>query len=292
MRRPGFPALFLAGSLVWAAFPLAAGSPPSSLPADGFREGWSRSGHPRVFSGEALYDHIDGGAETFLEMGFRNCTVQKYSGLGGADLILEIYAMRDPEAALGIYLMNCGRETPDPALPDRNTAGRDQIRAVKGAAYVVATAGSGQEESRGALAAAVGASLALAAPASTPACLAWLPEAESIAGSLRIVRGALGLQAVLPFAESDLLRLADGGATAVAADFSAPGGTTIRLVAEYESPSAALAGAAALAAALGAQPPGSAGSPFEARSSDGRLCRVAVSGTRLLLEAKPPTPGS
>lgn len=42
-------------------------------------------------------------------------------------------------AALGIYLASCGLETPDPALGERHTVGRNQLLLTKGRYYLVIT---------------------------------------------------------------------------------------------------------------------------------------------------------
>ena len=86
------------------------------LPAGGFVRGWEADGPPRVFIEKDLFNHIDGGAELFLEFGFAKLRVQPYSG-EKAELVGELYEMTGPAAALGIYLMNAGRETPWPEIP-------------------------------------------------------------------------------------------------------------------------------------------------------------------------------
>lgn len=288
-RAWGIRSILLAASLLFAAIPALCGPPEqANAPPDGLPEGWTRPASPRIFSGEALYDHIDGGAETFLELGFRTCVVSRFTGPGNAEVVLESYEMKDSAAALGIYLMNCGLETPDPALTDRNTVGRTQVRAVKGSFYLVATAGSGGGEARAALSCIVRAALASVPPAPDPACLSWIPKTGQAAGSLRIARGALGLQASLPFTDSDALLLAPGRATAVSADYPTDGGSLIRLVAEYESPQAARSGAERFAASFGWESPSLDAALRMGRTPDGRTCRIAVTGPRLELEAGPP----
>ncbi len=290
MIRPGeIQANLLAACLLFAAIPALCGSPAqTNSPPDGLPEGWTRSASPRTFSGEALYDHIDGGAEIFLELGFRTCIVSRYAGPGEAEVVLESYEMMDSAAALGIYLMNCGRETPDGSLSDRNTVGRTQVRAVKGCLYLVATAGAAGPDVRVALLGSVRAALARAPAAPAPACLSWIPETGQAAGSLRIARGPLGLQASLPFVDSDVLMLAAGRATAVSADYPVDGGSLIRLAAMYESPQAALSGANRFAAAFGWEPAGADSSIRRGKTPDGRTCRISIQGPRLDLEAEPP----
>ena len=75
------------------------------FPAAGEAEGWNPSGEPAIFSGEALFDHIDGGADIYFEYGFATLAVQQYEE-GDKAVSLEIYGMTDPPAAFGIYSYN------------------------------------------------------------------------------------------------------------------------------------------------------------------------------------------
>ena len=74
------------------------------MPPDGFLGSWQSSDERRTFTTESLYDHIDGGAELFLELGFDRVEVQHYTA-GEAEVAVEVYLMRDSPAALGIYGM-------------------------------------------------------------------------------------------------------------------------------------------------------------------------------------------
>jgi hypothetical protein len=81
------------------------------LPDSGFAPGWEKSEALRTFTGQDLFNHIDGGAELFLEFGFVKLSVQAYAS-GKAELTLNAYEMESSASALGIYLMKMGRETP------------------------------------------------------------------------------------------------------------------------------------------------------------------------------------
>ena len=208
------------------------------MPAEGPAQGWTKDGSPKLYEGEALYDHIDGGGEIFLETGFEVCTVQRYRR-GGETLAAEIYRMTDSAAALGIYLTSCGRETPDPALSERHTVGRNQLLLLKGRYYVVVTSPEASA-GMGKILAAVGRAIAeKLPPAEAPACLALLPKEGLEPGSLRIVRGPVGLQAIVTLGEGDVLLL-ERKATAVLGDYKQKDGSLVTLlVAEYPSPEAA-----------------------------------------------------
>jgi hypothetical protein len=208
------------------------------LPPDAFAQGWSKDGSAKVYEGEALYDHIDGGGEVFLELGFEACSVQRYRR-GPAQFTIELYRMKDAAAALGIYLMNCGRETPEKAFLERHTVGRNQLLAQKGRYYLVATSPEAEPGMAQILVAAAKAVTGQIPKAGPIAFLGLLPKEGLLSGSERIVRGSIGLQSIVTLGEGDVLLL-DRKATAVAADYKDKGGATHSLlIAEYASPQAA-----------------------------------------------------
>ncbi len=213
--------------LVGAAPALAAGDP-ALLPPDGFSAGWAKEGPPKVYEGEGLYDHIDGGGEPFLELGFEACTVQRYRK-GGDLFTLELYRMTDAAAALGIYLTQCGRETPDKGLSERHTVGRNQLMMVKGHYYVVATSPDASAGLPAALVAAAKAAAEGIPTAEPPAVLALLPKEGLVPGSLRILRGPIGLGALVTLGDGDVLLL-NRKVTAVAGDYRDKDGATHTLI--------------------------------------------------------------
>ena len=56
-----------------------------------------------IYTPATLSTHINGGAELFLEFGFEEMQLLT-STADEVELTAELYRMRDPEAALGIYL--------------------------------------------------------------------------------------------------------------------------------------------------------------------------------------------
>ncbi len=65
--------------------------------------GWREEGKTLTFSGPALSDYIDGGAEAYIAYGFREVAVREFQNDSGARLTVEIYQMNRPENAYGIY---------------------------------------------------------------------------------------------------------------------------------------------------------------------------------------------
>ncbi len=94
--------LFIAGA--WAASGLFEESPLRTyLPAGNAVEGWAKDGEPQEYEGEDLYTYIDGGAEIYQEYGFRRVIIQDYKNAKGKSVSLEIFEMGSPAAAFGMF---------------------------------------------------------------------------------------------------------------------------------------------------------------------------------------------
>jgi hypothetical protein len=211
------------------------------VPADGFLGVWNHAGPCKVFKGANLYGHIDGGAEVFLELGFERLEVQRYGRGGEEEISAEVYWMDDPMAALGIYLMKCGQETPDAAIAARHTANAYQVLLQKGAAYVTLYNLTGEAEPGQALVE-FAKHIAGRLPAvETPGPFAYLPAEGRIAGSERIIRGPFTLQRVFTLGKGDILLL-EQGVTAVAASYeTGPEESFTLILADYPDAAAARA---------------------------------------------------
>ena len=73
------------------------------LPAKSDLTGWTAVDEPQIAQGEDLYLLIDGAAEIFLEYGFKEAVMQSYRNGNEKSINLEIYEMKDPSSAYGIY---------------------------------------------------------------------------------------------------------------------------------------------------------------------------------------------
>ncbi len=73
------------------------------VPGSADAAGWNPDGPPRKYAGEDLYAYVNGGAEIFQEYGFVEVIVQDYLGRAGRTISLEIYEMKSPDSAYGIY---------------------------------------------------------------------------------------------------------------------------------------------------------------------------------------------
>jgi hypothetical protein len=223
--------VFAAKAAAPRAAPPEARGDEALLPADGAVPGWRRAEPARVYSGPELYELIDGGAEVFFEHGFERVTVQKYA-LGADEIGIDLYAMRDAAAALGIYLARCGEETPAPGLGLRHTAGRHELLAVRGRFYVVVEDFSEGAERAADLVAFARALAPLLPAAEGVPVLGLLPKDGRVPGSERLIRGPLALESFIQLGEGDVLQLG-GHVTAAAASYQGSAGRFTLVVAPY-----------------------------------------------------------
>jgi hypothetical protein len=214
--------------------------PAAAIPGPGFAAGWDRSGPLRTFTGQDLFNQIDGGAELFLEFGFVKLRLQAYAK-GGSKLTLNAYEMEDPASALGVYLMKMGRETPFSEVAARNSSEEAQLTMVKGRYFVQVDNLDDVPASKVEAVALANAFLAgvTAEAAATP--LDALPAVGRVPGSERLIRGPYGLQPYFTFGEGDILSLGGRIFGALAEYRMTDGKTFTRLMVPFPSPDAAAA---------------------------------------------------
>ncbi len=228
----------------------AALAPAQVVPPGGeFAPGWTKAGPPRTFQGQDLFNHIDGGAELFLEFGFTKLLVQAYSD-GKAELTAAVYEMESATAALGIYLMKMGRETPFPEIAARNSSEEAQAAVIKGRFFLQVDNFGDPAAPRKTMSALANAILAGLPDEKPLPVLDDLPKAGLVPGSERLLRGPIGLQPYYTFGEGDILGLG-GKIFAALGDYRNPDEITFsRLVIPYPDEEAAAAVFAGLKANL------------------------------------------
>jgi hypothetical protein len=222
------------------AVPLAPLAAPAAVefPADGFAPGWKRSSPVETYAPTALYNVIDGGAELFLEMGFTDLRIQKYAG-DEAEIAVEDYHMQGAAAALGIYLLKCGRESPLAGIVDRNSGDSFQLALLKSDHFIFINNFGGRRELLPVMA-----ELARRLGAAIPAGeavreLDVLPAVDRVPGSELLLRGPYSLQAVFTLGDGDVLMLAGRRFAAAAAYRDGAGAGHALIVAPYEDAAAA-----------------------------------------------------
>ncbi|MCU0277113.1 MAG: hypothetical protein MUF02_09760 [Acidobacteria bacterium] len=228
------PRIFSLLAVLACALPLAA----VEFPANGFVPGWKRSGPMETYAPTALYNVIDGGAELFLEMGFVDLRIQKYTG-GGVEIAVEAYRMENAAAALGIYLLKCGRETPLAGIADRNSGDSFQLALLRSDHFIFINNFSGRRELLPVMS-----ELARQLGAVIPAGeavreLDVLPVAGRMPGSELLLRGPYSLQAVYTLGDGDVLMLGGRRFAAAASYLDGTGAGHTLIVAPYEDVAAA-----------------------------------------------------
>lgn len=190
----------------------------TTLPGDRFYAGWRKSAPARFFKKADLFNHINGAAELFLEFGFEELGVQRYKN-DQDEITLELYRMENATAALGIYLLKCGKETPEPGIPARNSGDPYQITIVKGNSFIQVNNPSGKKELLPVMTALSVSVLKEISPGEPVVLLKLLPSRDLLPGTQVILRGPYALQKLYFFGEGDILEL-KGRIFAIAGDYN------------------------------------------------------------------------
>ena len=172
----------------------------SLLPGSGDAQGWSRDGEPQEYPGQELYTYIDGGAEIYHEYGFRAVIVQDFESAAGKSVSLEIFEMADPGAAYGMFTFK--RSGQGRSVPLGSTGALEDyyLNFWKGR-YVVTLTGFDDSAATiaGLLALGRAVDAKMGETAEAPGLVAALAGEGLKPGSVKYLRGLLGLNNVYPF---------------------------------------------------------------------------------------------
>ncbi len=197
------------------------------LPADNAAAGWTRDGGPQEFEGEDLYTYIDGGAEIYQEYGFRRVVVQDYEDPRGKSVSLEIFEMETPAAAFGMFTFKRSGGGKPLALGAGAELEAYYMNFWKGRFLATLTGFDEAAETIEGLQA-IGRIVDAALPkgGEAPGLVAALPGEGLRPGSVKYLRGLLGLNNIYPFytarglAFTDAVRgLYDSGETLIVLDY-------------------------------------------------------------------------
>ncbi len=185
------------------------------------------------FKGKDLYGHINGGAELFHEFGFDKLVVQHYQN-DGAEITVETYNMESPTAALGIYLIKCGKETPQKKVNARNTGNRFQLTMVKDSCFIQINNFSGDPNLKIAITVLANQLLDRIQKNRLVSLLNILPQENLTSGSEMIIRGPFALDPIYTFGEGDILQL-KGEIFGVVSDYQIEDEQFTRIIIPYPS---------------------------------------------------------
>ena len=209
--------------------PLAAAE--ELAPLDGFLGHWHKQGTVRVFKGSDLYGHIDGGSELFLEFGFEELSVQRYTQ-GADEFSLEIYRMTDPLAAAGIFLMKQGTPAKGALLPTPYALSPYQLMFAYHRYLVVLNNAEGTASRQPDMVEFGRYIIAKLPPGSPPAPEQFLPTEGLVPGSFRLIRGDYALQSIFSLGPANALNLTPGQ-TAAAGDYRVDKETWTLIICSY-----------------------------------------------------------
>lgn len=220
IKRPGrlLSFLLVCAALVAGARPGGAQSKPQEpsglkafLPAAAEAGEWKIDGEPQEFRGDDLYLYIDGGAEIYEEYGFVEVLAQEYKNAAGAGLSLEIFRMKDPAAAFGMYSFKRTAKGERLAVGAEGQLEDYYLNFWRGDCLVTVTAYGGDGKSRDGLlllARAVAAKIEGAGAA--PGLVGELPTDGLIGTGTRYFRGYIGFMNHYPSLGAEAFRVQEG----------------------------------------------------------------------------------
>jgi hypothetical protein len=185
---------------VEAAVALEEGPLRAYLPGGNAVSGWAKDGEPQEFEGEELYTYIDGGAEIYQEYGFARVVVQDYKTAGGKSVSLEIFEMTSPAAAFGMFSFK--RSGSGKSVPFGTGAELESYyqNFWKGRFLVTLTGfDDARETVDGLLAIGAAVDAKLPGDCGEPPLVGALPADGLRPGSVKYLKGLLGLNNVYPF---------------------------------------------------------------------------------------------
>lgn len=191
----GMLAVFCSGSDFAAEEELSALLPaPISIP------GWARDGQPREFRGDDLYIYIDGGAEIYLEYGFRRVLIQDYESAGGKSLSLEIFEMSGPDSAYGMFSFKASGRGKEIDLGDGSELDSYYLNFWKGP-YLVTITGFDEDRPTAEGLIALGRSVShnIRESSKRPRLAETLVRLGYEPGGVRFIKGFLGLASLYSF---------------------------------------------------------------------------------------------
>jgi hypothetical protein len=203
VRRASVPAALLTLVLACAAAAAPAcqeGSLRAYLPGGASVSGWARDGGPQEYEGENLYTYIDGGADIYQEYGFTRVVIQDYKSAAGKSASLEIFEMSTPAAAFGMFSFKRSGSGKAVQLGFEAELESYYLNFWKGRFLVTLTGFDDARETVDGLLA-IGAAVAAKLPGDgrEPALVGALPADGLKPGSVKYIKGLLGLNNLYPF---------------------------------------------------------------------------------------------
>lgn len=157
--------------------------------------------------------------------------------------------MTDADAALGLYLMKCGVETPIADVPARNTGEPAQLTILKGRYFLHVNSFGPGADLLPEMVRLARSALEAVQDERPGRHLELLPVEGLMPGSERLIRGPYALQSIVTLGEGDILLLG-GRLIGAAGDYRAEGGSWTLIIIPYPVEAAAVSALAHLRANL------------------------------------------
>lgn len=256
------------------------------LPADNGASGWTKDGELQEYEGEDLYTYIDGGAEIYQEYGFRRVILQDYKNAKGKSVSLEIFEMETPAAAFGMFTFKRSGSGKTVSLGAGAELEAYYLNFWKGRFLVTLTGFDEAPETIDGLLAVGGVvNSKIHNQGAVPGLVGALPEKGRIPGSVKYLKGLLGLNNIYPFYTARGLGFAEAargvyenGATLLILDY----GSADARARAWLDLKAYLAGSDKFTAAAGGSP-----DVFCVLDGKGQHVAIAESGLRLVVGISP-----
>lgn len=172
---------------------------------------WKRKDVPQEYKGEDLYLYINGGAEIYHEYGFERVIVQDYINENGKSLSLEIFEMKSPESAFGIYTFKTSRQGKTVAVGHQGCLEDYYLNFWKGKFLVTITGfDEDQETIRGLESIAHAIDAKLKNTGNVPSLVALLTDKDLKESSVKYFKGNLGLFNNYQFFHKNIFSLKEG----------------------------------------------------------------------------------
>jgi len=203
------------------------------LPEDNEISDWKRDAPAELYSKDHLYDYIDGGADIFLEYGFRQVVTQTYAH-GDEEIVIDIYEMADADAAFGIYSIRRDPQQPTLDLGDDATLYDYQLSFWQNRYFVVITAFKSDSATQDKLkwfAAVI--ARKIRRHANPPQLLSLLPEDGLIPRSCCYIRGPLAFNTQFYISPKNVLDLRRNAVDAVSGSYRFDGAEAKFFIVHY-----------------------------------------------------------
>ena len=116
------------------------------LPLESDLKGWKLDGEPQTAEGIGLFELINGGAEEYVNEGFKRAIMATYRNNEGKLINLDIYEMLSPESARSIYGKKAGDKGTKVSVGEEATIGDYYLNFRKGAFQVTLSGYNSQKE--------------------------------------------------------------------------------------------------------------------------------------------------